>query len=271
MSELQYLYPNSSNNSDNNNNDENDENELNQTAAGGASKVINNQREKRMNNRYGTYNANNRRRELAKHAASTSRGHRGFKDKNNKFTAHLGTRKSNINQLTARNHGAKTRLIGKLAGELQEAKEKRFWSNPPTLRRQYCVGCDHPGLGPDYSGGEWGVGIENRFQPIASNIRTLGRARKRTKRYNQVLKTMRGKLKSGNRLSFRPRRKIAEYATGVGVNHQSKLKKNNLKDRGGGESKGPPKSGGRRRRTRYKRKTTRRKRRKKRRTRRKKR
>ena len=166
-------------------------------------------------------------------------------DKNNKFTAHLGTRKSNINQLTAHNHGAKTRSIGKLAGEIQEARIERNMSHPPrrSLRalRLYGRWRNHPGLGPTYTGGEYGMGIENRFRPIASNIRTLGRARKRTKRYNQVLKAMRGKLKSGNRLSFKPRKQIAEYATGVGVNHQSKLKKNNLKDRGGGESKGSPK------------------------------
>ena len=141
---LEYLYPNSGNN--NNNNAE--ENELNQTAAGGASKLTNNQRKKRMNNRYGTYNANNRRRALAKNAAKRSRARRGFKEKNNKFTAQLGTEKSNINQMVAHSRGAGTRLIGKLAGEIEEARNKRDSSHPPALRRQYGRYYVHPGLGP---------------------------------------------------------------------------------------------------------------------------
>ena len=160
-------------------------------------------------------------------------------EKNNKHTIRVGASNRNValmheghKQLAAYNnrrswmrpkgntdHGASkhpwrkrpSRGIGKLAKDLKSAKNKRTHP-PPELVRS--TGYHHSGIG------RW-KGIPKGFKNVQDNdlrknIRAIGRARKRTKRYNKVLKATRGKLPSGSGVPPRARRTIAEFATGAG-------------------------------------------------------
>ena len=171
-------------------------------------------------------------------------------------------------QLAALNNkksSTRSRGIGKLAKDLKSAKNKRplISKFPPQLVRT--TGYHHSGLGRFVGTPPSVESVQEN--DLRKNIRAIGRARKRTKRYNKVLKATRGRLSTGNHLPRKARKTIAEFATGAG---------NYNNNSGSGKSGGSSKSkrwfeGGKRRKTRHKKRRTKRRRRKRRKTKRKKR
>ena len=145
-----------------------------------------------------------------KRALYLAKGLRGpplGREKNNKHTIRVGASNQNValmheghKQLAALNNkksGPRSKGIGKLAKDLKSAKNKRLpaFEIPELVRT---TGYYHSGLGRFVGTPPSQESVQEN--DLRKNIRAIGRARKRTKRYNKVLKATRGRLSTGNHL-----------------------------------------------------------------------
>lgn len=163
---------------------------------------------------------------LAKRLAPYSSRRR---DKDDQYTIRIGASNENValmheghKQLAALNNrksAPSSRGIGKLTKELQKAKKDRPLGFRPLVRStcRFCYGTGrNEGSPADVR--------DVRDNELRKNIRAIGRARKRTKRYNKVLKATRGRLPGGYHVPPRASKTIAEFATGAG-NYSTKSTK----------------------------------------------